>query len=113
MRKRTKLIALIVLVTPLLGTVFSLVTAYYAEPLTTNNDGIGDGKAFIVAGAVILGIVGLVASLILGPLVAHFTRKLNNHGLSLLGYVIPSLIPFLYVLWGFISVVVAGNPTPY
>jgi hypothetical protein len=113
MRKRSTSIASIVLGFPLFGVALSLATSHNAAQATTNNDGLGDGKAVIIFGAILYGILGLVASLILGPLVARLTHKFNNRLLSLLGYTLPSLAAFLIVLWGFISVVIVGNPSPY
>lgn len=113
MRKRSAVIASVVLGIPLLGVALSLATSHYAAQATMNNDGLGDGKAVIIFGAILYGILGLVASLILGPLVARLTRKFNSRLPSLLGYVLPSLVAFLIVLWGFISVVIVGNPSPY
>jgi MFS family permease len=112
-KRKLLLIFLIVLGFPLLGLALSFATSHYATPLATNNDGIGDGKALIVIGAIVYGILGIVASLIFGPLVSHLTRRSNNLTLSLSGYFIPSLIAFFIVLWGFVSVVVVTNPSPY
>ncbi len=112
-KRKLPLTSSIVLGIPSLGLMLSLATSHYAVPLTTNNDGIGDGKALIVIGAIIYSALGIVASLILGPLLSRLTRNSHNRMLSLSGYLVPSLIAFLIILWGFISVVIAGNPSPY
>ena len=112
-KRKLLLIILIVLGTPLLGLAISLLTSHYASPITTNSDGTGIGKELIVIGAIIYGVSGLIASLVLGPLVSYLTRHSSNLIVSLLGYLIPSSIAISIIIWGFISVVILKNPTPY
>lgn len=98
---------------PSAAILLGIVTSRFADPLITNNDGIGDGRALLVLGTVAFAALSIVVSFVVGALVQHFTKNERNPKGSILGYVVPVSLFFLVELYEFISVVIIGNSTPY
>jgi uncharacterized protein YacL len=88
MNRRAVIIAIIV-GTPILCTLCgALTTAIHSK------DQEGIGAAF----GLVFGVFGSILGLILGPIVSHSMRHMENQKYSLIGYIIPPVGVFLYLL---------------